>query len=233
MIFVVSINTLICFPACSPGRFGSFCTQTCSCSTNFICDRFTGDCVCDAGGDCKQGRDTQSAGFPVDRDKYLCFKFIKSLNSFFLTLLWDRVGCAVRQRHGSSSAWWEGVVGRHQRHRCARPPGGAAAGSPAALPPQAEGQAEHTRSVLLHQPHRQLRIRRSRYSNRSSRVNQRLRFGKKNNVVQIYKKQKSACSSLSAVAKSQKCTNNFLYWVRWRSIQNLFCIICQRCLLKW
>uniref|UniRef100_A0A3B4XIA8 Platelet endothelial aggregation receptor 1 n=1 Tax=Seriola lalandi dorsalis TaxID=1841481 RepID=A0A3B4XIA8_SERLL len=37
-----------------PGRFGSFCTQTCSCPTNLNCDRFTGDCVCESGDDCKQ-----------------------------------------------------------------------------------------------------------------------------------------------------------------------------------
>lgn len=54
-------------------------------------------------------------------------------------------------------------MGSHRRHRCARPPGGPAAGSAAALPPQAEGQAEqHADRLLLHQPHSQLRIRRSR-----------------------------------------------------------------------
>uniref|UniRef100_A0A3Q3IKI4 Platelet endothelial aggregation receptor 1 n=1 Tax=Monopterus albus TaxID=43700 RepID=A0A3Q3IKI4_MONAL len=40
---------------CSLGRFGPFCAQTCSCPINLVCDRFTGDCVCESGGDdCKQ-----------------------------------------------------------------------------------------------------------------------------------------------------------------------------------
>uniref|UniRef100_A0A3B5A358 Platelet endothelial aggregation receptor 1-like n=1 Tax=Stegastes partitus TaxID=144197 RepID=A0A3B5A358_9TELE len=40
---------------CGPGRFGPFCAQTCSCQTNVLCDRFTGDCLCESGGDdCKQ-----------------------------------------------------------------------------------------------------------------------------------------------------------------------------------
>lgn len=47
---------IMCFSACSPGRFGAFCTQTCSCPTNSICDRFTGECLCETGDDCKQGK---------------------------------------------------------------------------------------------------------------------------------------------------------------------------------
>lgn len=48
-------------------------------------------------------------------------------------------------------------MGSHRWHRGARPPGGAAAGSAAALPPQTEGQTEqHADRVLLHQPHGQL-----------------------------------------------------------------------------
>uniref|UniRef100_A0A3P8U7K2 Platelet endothelial aggregation receptor 1 n=1 Tax=Amphiprion percula TaxID=161767 RepID=A0A3P8U7K2_AMPPE len=40
---------------CSSGRFGPFCAQTCSCPANVLCDRFTGDCLCENGGDdCKQ-----------------------------------------------------------------------------------------------------------------------------------------------------------------------------------
>uniref|UniRef100_A0A3B3USA3 Platelet endothelial aggregation receptor 1 n=1 Tax=Poecilia latipinna TaxID=48699 RepID=A0A3B3USA3_9TELE len=65
------------------------------------------------------------------------------------------------QRHGPSAPGGEGVVGRHRRHRGAGPAGGDAAGSAAALPAPAEGQAEqHAHRLLLHQPHRQLRIRR-------------------------------------------------------------------------
>lgn len=44
------------FPACSPGRFGPFCTQTCSCPAGLMCDRFSGACVCESGeDDCKRG----------------------------------------------------------------------------------------------------------------------------------------------------------------------------------
>lgn len=76
-----------------------------------------------------------------------------------------RVTWAVRQRHGSPPSRGTGLVGSHQRHRRARPPGGPAAGSAAAVPPPAEGQAEqHADRFLLHQPHRQLGVRRSRYS---------------------------------------------------------------------
>lgn len=45
----------LCFSACGPGRFGPFCTHTCSCANNLICDRFTGECGCESGDDCKQG----------------------------------------------------------------------------------------------------------------------------------------------------------------------------------
>lgn len=85
---------------------------------------------------------------------------------FSLHLLFGRLHGAVRERHGASSAWWEGVVGSHRRHRRARHPGGLAARSPAALPPQAERQAEqHTHCLLLHHAHGQLWVRRSRYRN--------------------------------------------------------------------
>ncbi len=48
-------------------------------------------------------------------------------------------------------------MGSHWRHRRARHPRGRAAGSAAALPPQAEGQAEqHADRLFLHQPHSQL-----------------------------------------------------------------------------
>ena len=56
----VTVWNALCFSACNPGRFGPFCTQTCSCPSSLNCDRFTGDCVCESGGDdCKQGTDTQ------------------------------------------------------------------------------------------------------------------------------------------------------------------------------
>ncbi|XP_061919970.1 uncharacterized protein LOC133660467 isoform X2 [Entelurus aequoreus] len=71
----------------------------------------------------------------------------------------------ARQRYGSSPSRREGVVGGHQRRGGAGHPGGSAAGSAAALPAPAEGQAEqHAHRLLLCQPHRQLRIRRSRCS---------------------------------------------------------------------
>lgn len=55
-----------CSIPCSPGRFGPFCTQTCSCPTSLICDRFTGDCVCESGGDeCKQDSSEQSGSVMV------------------------------------------------------------------------------------------------------------------------------------------------------------------------
>lgn len=188
------MGAILCFPACSPGRFGPFCTQTCSCPANLICDRFTGDCVCESGGDdCKQGIDANS----INIGAYTCFADCLYINLFlrkfvfipfgnsvasmsvlvpsqrwkvnescfscctwFLRLVW-----AVRERHGSSSSWWKGVLGSHWGHRRARHPGGFAAGSAAALPPQAEGQTEqHADRLLLHQPHGQLWIRRSRYS---------------------------------------------------------------------
>lgn len=48
-------------------------------------------------------------------------------------------------------------MGSHWRHRRARHPGGLAAYSAAALPPQAEGKAEqHAERILLHQKHSQL-----------------------------------------------------------------------------
>lgn len=78
-----------------------------------------------------------------------------------------RLVSAVQQRYGSSSSRWEGVLGRHQWHCGAGDPGGPAAGPPAALPSQAEGQTEHTHGVLLHQPHCQLWIRRPRYDRMS------------------------------------------------------------------
>lgn len=68
-----------------------------------------------------------------------------------------RLLSADGERHESSQSWREGVVGGHRRHRCACDSGGPAAGSAAALPPQAEGKAEqHPDCLLLHQPHRQL-----------------------------------------------------------------------------
>lgn len=76
---------------------------------------------------------------------------------------------ADRQRHGSPAAGGEGVVGGHRWHRGAGHPGGAAAGAAALLPAAAEGQTEqHTHRLLLHQPHRQLRVRRPRCSAKSS-----------------------------------------------------------------
>lgn len=76
----------------------------------------------------------------------------------------DRLVWAVGERHGSSSSWREGVLGSHRWHRRARHPGGVASGSAAALPSPAEGQAEqHAVCLLLHQPHSQLWVRRSRY----------------------------------------------------------------------
>lgn len=57
-VLCVDPTCVVCLPACSPGRFGPFCTQTCSCPANLACDRFTGDCVCDSGGgDCVRGAD--------------------------------------------------------------------------------------------------------------------------------------------------------------------------------
>lgn len=46
-------------PACTAGRFGSFCSQTCSCPANVLCDRVTGECVCD-NVDCQQGTHTHT-----------------------------------------------------------------------------------------------------------------------------------------------------------------------------
>ncbi|KAK5892100.1 hypothetical protein CesoFtcFv8_012514 [Champsocephalus esox] len=44
-----------CSIPCSAGRFGPFCTQTCSCPSSLLCDRHTGDCVCESEeDDCKQ-----------------------------------------------------------------------------------------------------------------------------------------------------------------------------------
>lgn len=82
-----------------------------------------------------------------------------SFHSLFNRHIW-----AVGERYGPPPSWWEGVVGGHRWHRRACHPGGLAAGSAAALPPQAEGQAEqHADCLLFHQPHCQLRIRCSRY----------------------------------------------------------------------
>lgn len=58
----ISQRNVLCFPACDPGRFGQLCAQTCSCPANLLCDRFTGDCVCEnRGDDCKQGTDLMLA----------------------------------------------------------------------------------------------------------------------------------------------------------------------------
>lgn len=66
-----------CLPACSPGRFGPFCTQTCSCANSLICDRFTGDCVCESGGDgCKQGKE---AGFHNLEYIYIYLSYVATL----------------------------------------------------------------------------------------------------------------------------------------------------------
>ncbi|TDH11473.1 hypothetical protein EPR50_G00060690 [Perca flavescens] len=55
-----------CSIPCSPGRFGPFCTQTCSCPTNLICDRYTGDCVCESEAeDCKQDLSERSGSVMV------------------------------------------------------------------------------------------------------------------------------------------------------------------------
>lgn len=92
-------------PACSPGRFGPFCAQTCACPPKFICDRFAGECVCESeGDDCKQGTETHRpfrSYYPESRCSlplclhvyfnplYLkCSESAEGENLFFLPVSW-------------------------------------------------------------------------------------------------------------------------------------------------
>lgn len=155
----------MCLIACSAGHFGPFCTQTCSCPANHICDQFTGDCVCENGDDCQQGMDANRFSYELtswlqdlndwlERCVITLAYFFSALVTFKFRVIWT-----IRQCYGSSSSQWKGVLGRHHWHGCTCHLGCFAAGSAVALPSQTEGQREqHPNRLLFHQPYCQLWI---------------------------------------------------------------------------